>query len=186
MKTPFLIAFATVALVGCEQQPTAVSPAHSPLMLASVSAADTGGGGGGGGGGGNNGATSLSIPIELLVFVPCANGGSGEVIDVSGPLHVVSQLTVSASGNFSDYFHFQPQGISGTGFVTGAKYQGTGITAFKDNFNGLPFSSSFINNFNMIGQGPGNNFKMHENFHFTVDANGVLTAFIDNFSATCK
>ena len=184
MKTPILMAVATFTLVGCEQPPTAVAPVHAPPLLASVSPADTGGGGGGGGG--NNGATSLSIPIDLLVFVPCANGGAGELIEVSGPLHIVSQLTVSASGNFSDYFHFQPQGISGTGFVTGAKYQGTGITQNRDNFNGLPFSSSFINNFYMIGQGPGNNFKVHQTFHFTIDANGVLTPSVDNFFVTCK
>lgn len=185
MKTPFLVAVATVTLVGCEQPPTAVSPAHSPSLLASVSPADTTGGGGGGGGG-NDGASSIFIPVELLVFVPCANGGSGELIDVSGPLHIVSQLTVTPSGNFSDYFHFQPQGISGVGLTTGAKYQATGITQQRDNFNGLPFSSTLINNFYMIGQGPGNNFKVHETFHFTVDANGVLTAFVDNFSITCK
>jgi len=188
MKTPFLIAFATVALVGCEQQPTAVSPAHSPLMLASVSAADTGGGGGGGGGGGNNGATSLSIPIELLVFVPCANGGSGEVIDVSGPLHVVSQLTVSASGNFSDYFHFQPQGITGTGETTGLKYQATGITeqSFSGSLQNGQLALTFVNNFNIIGQGPGNNFLVHETLHFTINADGTLTVSFDNLTVDCK
>ena len=177
---PFLTLLA-LTLVGCEQPPTAVAPARTPAFL---TAADTGGGGGGGGG--NGGGNSISIPIDLIVFVPCAAGGSGEVIEVSGPLHVVQNLTISASGNVSDYFHFQPQGISGTGFTTGAKYQGTGITQFKDQFNGLPFSSSTENTFNMIGQGPGNNFKVHENFHFTVNANGVLTAFLDNFSVTCK
>ncbi len=120
------------------------------------------------------------------MFVPCANGGAGEVIDVSGPLHVLQSLTISSSGNFSDVFHFQPQGISGVGLTTGAKYQATRITQFKDHFNNLPFSSSFINNFYMIGQGPGNNFKVHETFHFTVNANGDLTAFVDNFFVTCK
>jgi len=43
-----------------------------------------------------------------------------------------------------------------------------------------------VNNFYMIGQGPGNNFKVHETYHYTIDANGELTAFVDNFSVTCK
>src|SRR5713101_485551 len=155
MKHDALLAFALAALAACDTAPTAPAANRDRASFSAVTS-----------------NSNITIPIDLFVFVPCANGGAGELIEVSGPLHVLSQLTISNSGNVVLYSHFQPQGISGTGFVTGDKYQGTGITAFKDNFNGLPFSSSFINNFNMIGQGPGNNFKMHENFHFTVDANG--------------
>jgi len=43
-----------------------------------------------------------------------------------------------------------------------------------------------VNNFYMIGQEPNNNFKVHETFHFTINANGEVTAFADNFSVTCQ
>ena len=39
---------------------------------------------------------------------------------------------------------------------------------------------TFVNNFKFIGQGPDNNFTVHENTHVTFNANGDLTAFIDN------
>src|SRR5260370_30730867 len=57
--------------------------------------------------------------INLSVFVPCAVGGVGEIIDLSGPLHTLISTTLTGNG-VSGYFHFQPQGLSGTGVTTGA------------------------------------------------------------------
>lgn len=34
----------------------------------------------------------------------------------------------------------------------------------------------------IIGQGPGTNLLIHENFHLSINANGTLTALIDNSS----
>src|SRR6266704_1863397 len=36
------------------------------------------------------------------------------------------------------------------------------------------------------GQASGNNFLIHENFHITINANGRVTAFVDNFSVDCR
>ena len=175
MRHPILFTVAALSFVACHEPATAPASDQTPALRSDLTTNSA-----------INLNSNVSIPIELLVFVPCADGGAGEVIDVSGPLHVLQTLTISNSGNISDLFHFQPQGISGVGLSTGDKYQATGITQSKDHFNGLPFSSSFINNFRMIGQGPGNNFDVHETFHFTVNANGDLTAFVDNFFVTCK
>jgi len=128
---------------------------------------------------------NVQIPIDLPVFVPCAAGGAGEDVFLSGPLHVLIRITIDNLGGFHATFHFQPQGISGTGLTTGDKYQATGETL--ETFNGkVGFEDTFVNNFKIIGQGPGNNFLVHENFHFTVNANGQVTAFVDNFSFECK
>jgi len=131
--------------------------------------------------------TNTSFPVNIPVLIPCAAGGAGEVVTLTGNLHVLMALTVNAN-NISFDSHFQPQGISGTGSVTGDKYQGTGITRF--NFNaevtGFPFNTTLVNNFRIIGQGTGNNFLVHETFHITVNADGTMTAFVDNFSVDCK
>jgi hypothetical protein len=66
--------------------------------------------------------------INLSIFVPCALGGVGEIIDISGPLHTLISITINGN-SVSGYFHFQPQGISGTGETTGDKYDGTGPTS---------------------------------------------------------
>ena len=128
-----------------------------------------------------------SIPLSLTVFIPCANNGAGEDVILNGELHVLITLTVNGN-NFSGKDHFQPQGLSGIGTVTGDKYQGTGVTQdqFGGSFQNGQSEQSFINNFRMIGQGPGNNFLVHENFHLTFNANGDVTAVHDNFSIDCK
>jgi hypothetical protein len=105
---------------------------------------------------------------------------------LTGNLHVLFHLTISSSGIVSFKDHFQPQGISGAGLTTGAGYHGTGVTQDHDVFAQVGQTVSFIDNFRIIGQGPGNNFTLHENFHVTVNANGTLTTFVDNISADCK
>ena len=81
--------------------------------------------------------------------------------------------------------HTQPQGISGQGLTTGDKYQATGVT--QDQFNvTVGQEETFVNNFRMIGQGPGNNFLVHETFHITINADGTVTTVVDNFGADCK
>jgi hypothetical protein len=126
-----------------------------------------------------------SIPIAITVFVPCADGGAGELVALEGDLHVL--LTITENDNhLSIKAHSQPQGISGTGLTTGDSYQGTGVT--QDHFTtGLGAEAfTFVNNFRIIGQGPGNNFLVHQTFHVTINANGEITATVDNFSAECK
>ena len=128
---------------------------------------------------------NVRVPVDIFVFVPCAAGGAGEFVDLTGTLHILFVTTIDSKGGFHSKFHFQPQGITGTGFTTGAKYQGTGVT--QGTFNGkIGFVNSFVNNFKIIGQGPGNNFMIHENFHITVNAKGKLTVVVDNFSVKCK
>jgi hypothetical protein len=125
--------------------------------------------------------------INLSVFVPCAAGGAGEIIDLSGPLHTLVSSTVNGN-NVSGYFHFQPQGVSGTGETTGAKYQATGVTeqSFKSSLQNGQANLTFVNNFRMIGQGAGNNYLVHETLHITVNADGTMTVSHDNLSIDCK
>jgi hypothetical protein len=94
---------------------------------------------------------SLQLPIAIDVFVPCADGGAGEVVSLSGTLHEVFHLTSDANGAVHAKLLDQPQGVSGFGQTSGTAYQGTGATQQLSNTN--PFT--FVNNFRIIGQGPG-------------------------------
>lgn len=128
-----------------------------------------------------------SDEINLLVFVPCANGGAGEVVELAGPLHTL--VTFRFNGHqVGGKGHFQPQGISGKGLTTGDSYRAVGVTQsiFSGSLENGKFTETFVNNFRIIGQGRGNNFAIHENFHLTINANGEVTTFHDNFSADCK
>jgi len=128
---------------------------------------------------------NYSEEIELYVFVPCALGGTGEEVYLSGPLHILMTTTFNDSGAFVIRDLFQPQGISGTGMISGDRYQATGET-MDTNTGRVGYEYSFVNNFKIVGHGSGNNFMVHENLHVTVNPDGTLTAYVDNFSAECN
>jgi len=127
------------------------------------------------------------VAVNIQVFIPCANGGAGEDVLLSGFLHALSTTTINGN-NVRAKFHFQPQGIKGVGLVTGDKYQANGVTQdqLKGSLVNGQYEETFINNFRIIGQGNGNNLLMHETFHVTVNANGALTVLIDKIESDCK
>jgi hypothetical protein len=131
--------------------------------------------------------TNLSVPATVTAFVPCAAGGAGETVNLTGNLHVLATMTVNAN-HVEASLQFQPQGITGTGSESGDKYHGTGVTrsSFSADIVGFPFTTTFVNNFRVIGQSTGNDFLVHENFHLTITANAAATASLDNFSVECK
>jgi hypothetical protein len=73
-----------------------------------------------------------NIPLDAFVIIP----KTGDVVHLSGPLHVVLEETVDSSGGLHIKEHMQPQGVSGVDLTTGAKYQGTGVTTdFPENLS---------------------------------------------------
>src|ERR1044072_8816143 len=127
------------------------------------------------------------VPFALVAFVPCANGGAGERGLVEGGLHLQDHITIN-NNRATIKTHAQPQGASGVGLTTGDIYSATGVTQEQDSIpivNGA-FEFTFINNFRIIGQGPNNNFLVHQTIHQTVNANGEVTTFIDNTSVECR
>ncbi len=119
--------------------------------------------------------------------MPCANGGAGEIVALSGKLHDLFHIMTNGN-RFKVKVHTQPQGIRGVGLTSGDRYRGTGVT--QETFGGSlvngQASSTFVNNFRIVGQGPGNNFMIHEVVHVTLNARGELTATVDRLSTTCK
>lgn len=128
------------------------------------------------------------VPIDITAFVPCANGGAGELVHAVGSLHQVFSTVINANGSVTVRSHFQPQGLTGIGLTTGDKYNATGVTQLADKNVGAPFPavSKFINNFRLIGSGPNNNLLVHEEGHLTINANGTLTVFVDHISEECR
>jgi hypothetical protein len=128
---------------------------------------------------------NVEFAINLAVFVPCAAGGEGEVVFYSGTQHAVFVTVVDSNGAFHTQAHFQSQGIRGEGLTTGDSYQVTGAT--QASFNGLVgFENTFINNFLVIGPGPGNNLLIHQTFHSTVQPDGRVIVFLDRYEVECK
>src|SRR5215471_45324 len=126
--------------------------------------------------------TNTSVPFAAAVLIRCVP----EVVVLTGELHILITQEVDSDGGIHVKTHFQPQGISGLGTVTGVKYQGTGERQEHFNVRSSPaIEDTFVNNFRIIGQGPGNNLLVQTTSHITVDANGVVTANVVNASTEC-
>jgi hypothetical protein len=128
---------------------------------------------------------NIVVPFSQDVDIPCANGGAGETVTISGNLHILITFSISANGGVRAKTHFQPQGATGVGAITGDIYRATGVTQFQFNSH-VGYEETFVNNFRIIGPGPGNNFLAHTTAHLTINANGDVTAFVEHFSVDCK
>jgi hypothetical protein len=94
--------------------------------------------------------------------------------------------TATPSGGFVFSSHFQPQGVQGVDLVTGTIFRATGLT--RDIVIFVPpggITETFINQFHIQATTGEESFIVSEVFHITITANGDITAFVDNFRATC-
>ena len=130
---------------------------------------------------------STSFPFDLVLFIPCANGGAGELVLLQGTLHIQQHITIN-NNRATIKSHFQPQGADGVGLTTGDSYNAVGVTQEVDTIalTGGATEFTFINNFRLIGQGPDNNLQVHQLVHVTINANGTVTNVIDNSSVECN
>ena len=105
-----------------------------------------------------------------------------------GAIEMHSHSTETGDGGMHMSTHIRPHGVVGVGQSTGAMYRGTGGTFEAEGWaeGGFPYVYSFVNNFRIIGQGPGNNLLVHLVVHQRLDANGELTAEVDLSSSDCK
>jgi hypothetical protein len=129
--------------------------------------------------------TNTAIPFNGQVWVPCAAAGAGEVVDLTGPLHVLMTVTSDAAGGVHITVHSQPMGITGIGETTGDSYQGTGVTRTDLNAT-VGQTITFVNNFRIIGHGPGNNFQVHQMLHIIISADGTATVVADHVAIDCS
>ena len=164
------IAIATIALASaCQNDSAPVSPDVEPLFASATAGTEV----------------NERTPFNTIVFIPCANGGAGEFVEMNGTLHTLINIRSDNNGGFGLKIHSQPQGLTGIGSISGVKYQGTGVSQSNQNVKaGETYTT--INNFRMLGQGKGNNLTVHDNAHYTIHANGTMTAVHDNPSVDCK
>jgi hypothetical protein len=146
-----------------------------------------------------NSRSVIVTPVQMTVPVPCALNGLGENVFLSGQIRSVIQVTEDARGVVHYTHHLFPDQVRGLGQTSGVAYKGVGMHYHSGEWlhgdpndrvnNPLPsppYHLHYIQNFWIIGQGPGNNFLLHINWHVTVNANGVVTAFVDGYREQCR
>jgi hypothetical protein len=127
--------------------------------------------------------TNERIPIDLgAYFVPCANGGAGEYVPLSGTFHVLYADTTDASGGH----HVVSDGTwtaSGVGQTTGSTYKGPSETIGEANFTAGQEVTQLIT-LRIVGKQA--TFYAYSTAHFTFAPDGTLTADVSNSRAECK
>ena len=159
-----------VGIAACAESPSPVAPralSEAPVASAEVT------------------STELVVPFSATLWIGCANGGAGENVALAGQLSIRSHEVVSEDGVTRLWTQWRPMGVFGVGATTGRTYRGTGGT-----FEGLVESDgsvySVVNNFRIIGQGPGNNLTMHMVLKQAYNANGELTADVNLTNQSCR
>ena len=118
-------------------------------------------------------------------FVSCANGGAGEFL--TGTIELRNLITSTVNGNVdSSQFQFQPHGNL-VGRITGDTYQLTGMTrgTYNDILHSGEYTLTYVNSYQLIGPGPGNNLRVREIAHLTIDGDDVVVQH-DDFSIECN
>jgi hypothetical protein len=129
-------------------------------------------------------SSNVSVPLATSTFVPCADGGAGEVVNLTGSLHILATSTVDSAGGVHGTLLFNPQDVSGVGSVSGVAYRGTGgtLSTFTSNVGVV---TTLVNNFRIVGARGAATLQVHENVAVVVDANGTVTATVDHLLVTC-
>ena len=135
-------------------------------------------------------AVNEIIPVEgTVTSTECTNG---ETIELNGNVHLVGRVVVDETGGHV-VGHVNFQGVRGDGLTTGNDYRVPyafdSTTDFNIRFDTTQGSATETTAFELISKGPSKsapNLLVHAQFHFTINANGKVTAEIVNLIAECR
>lgn len=126
-----------------------------------------------------------AVPFENEFFVPCANGGAGENVVLTGFINYIYQLSWTDSG-FTMVYHDNAHQVTGTGVSSGELFVGSGGT------NGI-VRGSWVNGQwigTTIGQlriiGRNTNFDITYKYHITVTQDGTVVVETEELATECN
>lgn len=161
----------TIAVAACAESPVAPVRAlnHSPALA--------------------TGEWERSVvPFQASMFVSCANGGTGENVDLVGELEISTHTLEGDDGSLQVRSMVRPSQVQGLGSVTGTTYRGHGLTVMNERSyaDGKAAGETYINIVRIVGQGKGNNLHVHLATHQRWDesANPVHSVQVQQLS--CK
>ena len=162
----FLVLLSVAVLAACGDSSQLFAPPPAPLTTALTE------------------TEHLFIPYSLNQFVPCANGGAGESVQLEGTLRLMGHIT-EAGGMFFFHYYAQPYNVSGYGVITGDRYHLVGHSFGRISVS-VSATDTNTSSFQVIGDGPDNNFTAHSTWHFVFTPQGELTASVDNYRIECR
>jgi hypothetical protein len=118
-----------------------------------------------------------SEPLAAEVFVPCALGGLGEVVQLSGTQRYRLRTTNYASGAFRVDLRAEYSGVVGVGMISGEPYRATSSTRLIQ-AGTLPYPLKIVSRSKLALRGliSRTKFRTYETSHVTIDTTGVQTS----------
>ena len=109
------------------------------------------------------------------------NDCNGEQVEISGTIHLLSH----EQSDGSVVGHINYQGLTGVGLTTGVRYHVSAVDHFRLQ---APFPSSIqsVRNIHLIAEGATDDLLVQIVSHVTVDANGNVTASVDEIWSQCR
>jgi len=129
--------------------------------------------------------TILRVPLDISFFVPCANNGAGEVVNLSGTFMMVFHSSVDRTGGTHIKLLEVEQHVAGFGETTGDRYVSTFVNLFNFNDSGALTSTQQVV-FRITGPGPGNDSLLRITNHATVNPDGTITVAFDTITVECE
>jgi hypothetical protein len=123
------------------------------------------------------------FPINGTALSDCGR----EAVLVTGTFQRVLTITDDGAGGYHVNDHLDYTGLQGTGVVSGSQYVARQIGLVNFNVPGptIGFEVTQTTMFTLIGQGTTPNEVLTALIHYTVNANGELTTYVDNFRVKC-
>lgn len=129
--------------------------------------------------------SNTTVSYAYAGFVPCANGGAGELM--TGTIDAHNLVTSTVNDNV-DVWQFASE-LRGSlvGRVTGDTYRLTGVTrgTYTESLQGDVSTSTYVNRYRLIGPGAGNDLVVRETAHVTRDGDDVVVRH-DDFDIECR
>ena len=121
---------------------------------------------------------TLLVSTVVVLAAACSDAPAAPRVDVQRPAFDAVTSTVKIP--------IEETYIGGA-IATGTKYHQTGATVETTHLtDSFPFVDTFIFVVNLVAAGRAPNYRLHVNAHVTVNANGELTALVDNFTEGCQ
>jgi hypothetical protein len=127
---------------------------------------------------------NTSIALDRSVFVPCARGGEGETVALSGSLHTLF-VTTELGDRTLVHETFNPMNVTGIG-DGGGTYRATGSTVSTSTSTAAAERATMTNTFMVVGRGPGSALMIHTVLHVVLLAGGGVDVTVDRVSIECR
>ena len=126
-----------------------------------------------------------AVPFETTVYVPCANGGVGEYVELSGYTNFIYQMQWN-NNSFSMVYHENAHQVTGVGTISGDIFVASGGT--NGTVTGSWVNNQWVGNTTSIMKvvSPNANFTVTYKDRITVTSDGTVTVENTDITVVCN